>query len=215
MHKQLELDLNNIDESKKSFEIHEWLQKIVNQTVPLTDSIILGDFLTCPNCEANYIELNWCECWYWVELKEEIDIDETDFIEKTLKKASWEKLPIFPETRFFNKRKQRYFIIKSKEFFIDTKNSSFSSREAEIYLKNDKERLKIKCSFETFSQQDENHRIERDSTKIIHNLKIETFSKTKTDEEWASFNYEEEYKRKIKTFLTINVLNRPKYNKNL
>ncbi len=213
MHEQLTLDLNTIERSKETFEIYEWLQKIIDYTAPLADSIILANFLTCPNCETEYIEELWCECWYWVEIDEKTEVNEEDFLEKQNKKRTNYKSIWTIKFQIPNKKHKNILLSENREVKLDENNLFIWENNAILYISIKKYKYKIECFYETISQKDEYHRIDTERSKIIHNLKIKTFDISKGLEEW--FDFKQEILKQLKPFLTINILNNYKYNKNL
>jgi hypothetical protein len=215
MHEQLEFDLNPIEKSKVIPEIYKWFQEIIDDTSPLVDSIILGDFLICPNCDAKYIEESWCECWYWVQVEEKIDLDELDFLEVAdKKKAKYIKLWTIKFNTSSNIKAKNFYIPENREFVVDINNSIIGTNEAILYVKIKNFKCKIVCNYETINQLDENHRIDEELWKVTHNVRIIKVIELKWDQE-IEFDFKQDILKQLKFLITIEILNNYKYNKNL
>ncbi len=213
MPEQLKFDLNPTEKSKEISEIYEWLQKIVNDTAPLADYIILGNFLICPNCDAKYIEESWCECWYWLQVEEKIDLDELDFLEVIDNKKAKYKIIWTIKFQIPNKKHKNILLPENRELKVDLNNLLIWENNAIIYISIKKYKYRLECFYETIEQLDENHRSDPEKSKIIHNLKLKIFDISKELEE--SFDFKQDILKQLKFLITIEILNNYKYNKNL
>lgn len=210
MHEQLKLKL--FEEEKKVPEIQS-LENIFSLVKPSIENILDEDFLTCPNCESNYIELNWCNtCGYWINIKKS-ELENLSELEKVNNKKA--KYEIIWTIKFQTPSKKHKNILfpENREVKIDLNNLLILKNIATLIIFIKKNKYRVECFYETINQLDENHKIDPEGSKITHNLKLKTFDINKNIEEW--FDFKQDILKQLKFLLTINILNNPKYNKNL
>ncbi len=210
MHEQLKLKL--FEEEKKVPEIQS-LENIFSLVKPSIENILDEDFLTCPNCESNYIELSGCSnCWYWVNIKNS-ELEVLPELEKVNKKKAKYKTIWTIKFQIPSKKHKNILFPENRELKIDLNNLLIWENNASIFIVIKKNKYRVECLYETIDQLDENHKIDIEMAKITHNLKLKTFDINKNIEE--RFDFKQEILKQLKFLLTINILNNPKYNKNL
>lgn len=187
-------DENNLDEN---------VENQIDESKKWIENVLFLDFLTCPNCESQYLENSWCsKCWYLEKIPQDFSFPEK--IQNILwNKSKYKSLWILK----YNTEKNR-----ERELKIDLNNFIITTKNATIYAKIWTNKHKFECDYSIISQQDEYHRIDNDVQKIIHNLNIKPYLYEKSM--YRDFRFEKTIYLEIKKLLN-EFLNDTKYNKNL